>query len=467
MKIMLFATGAALCAAIAFAATETGHNHEKETAAGRPAAVDSHGHAVQPEVTEKGTHDHATEAPDEKIESHAHAGETTAAAVDEHGHAAEADSHGDEVTLSPEAIGQSGIEIEPAKKSLLSGSLTIPGRVSYNAEHIAHVGTPVSGRVAETHARLGDVVKKGDALLTIDSTALGEAQSDLLQKLIQTQVAQTNLELAAALVERTKRLLEVKAVPVAEFDKRTAELKQAEGALKSAKAAAKSVEHTLRLWGLQQADIDHLTSSSEVNPKYIVRAPFDGTVIEREVTLGEVVGPERESLIVIADTSTLWVLAEVPETRIHSVALDSAATVTVTMLDKKQLAGRVTYIAPQIDHLSRTAQVRVLVSQDHTGLKPGMFAEVELSVAGPKEQVLAVPENAIQNFEGGPVVFAAVQGEPNTFASRPVKVERAIAGMVPIRSGLSEGTPIAVTGTFVIKSEMAKGIMEGKTCSGH
>ena len=119
-----------------------------------------------------------------------------------------AGAHEDEVTLTPEAAAQNGIKVEAARKQPLGEVYTVPARISYNTEGMAHVGTPVGGRVAEIKVKLGDMVKKGDELLAIDSPALGEAQSDYLQKKTQAQVAQSALGVAQTGAERARRLYE-------------------------------------------------------------------------------------------------------------------------------------------------------------------------------------------------------------------------------------------------------------------
>jgi cobalt-zinc-cadmium efflux system membrane fusion protein len=402
----------------------------------------------------------------------------TSEVKDAHGQAASAHvqgeaeaEHSDEVTLTPQAIEQSRIRLETARKQVLTETFVVPGRVSYNTEAMAHVGTPVEGRVVEIKVRLGDVVRAGDELFVVDSPALGEAQSDFLQRRTQTRVAQSALELAQTASERAARLLDGKGISLGEFQKREGEFKTAQGALLAAQAALTAAENKLHLWSMGLSDIEQLAARSEIRPRYVVRAPIAGAVVEREATLGEIVGPDRETLLVLADLTTLWILADVPESLLHRVAVGSRADATVDAIPARAFEGRVTYIAPALDKATRTVQVRVEVADGHTALKPCMFAHVQLTLANPQERkaeaVLAVPEAAVQIVEGGPAVFVEVEGEPNTFAKQAVVVGPAVGRMVPVLSGLEEGKRFVSEGTFVLKAELAKGIMEGKTCSGH
>jgi len=198
---------------------------------------------------------------------------------------------------------------------------------------------------------------------------------------------------------------------------------------------------------------------------------MDGQVVKREVTLGEVVGPDRDALLMLADMKVLWVLADVPEIQVRRVVLKAPVTVTLEAFAGQSFPGTVAYLAPELNKETRTVQARIEIGNVAAPVSPGMFAQVGMvfdRAAGdtPKE-ALAVPEAAVQIFEGGPTVFVSVPDEPNTFAARPVKVGLSNGKMIPVLSGLNEGEGVVVEGAFLVKAEIAKGEMEGKTCSGH
>ncbi len=378
--------------------------------------------------------------------------------------------YGDEVSLTPDAIRQSGIRVEPARMQSLDDVFTVPGRVSYNTEAMAHVGTPVHGRVATLNVKLGDMVKQGGELLVIDSPALGEAQSEYLQRRTQVEVAESAVDVAKTASERAQRLLEGRGIALGEVQRRQGEYKSAVGALKTAKSALTAAENSLHLYGISEDEVKRLIKTGEVNPRYTVFAPMEGRVVRREVTLGEVVGPDRDALLTLADMKTLWVLADVPENQVKRITVGTSATVTVGALEDQAFNGKVTYIAPELNNETRTVQVRVEI-EDGMSLKPGMFAQVHLTLEDPTAKTsdsgLVVPEAAVQNFEGGQAVFVAVAGEPGTFSARPVKLGRSNGEMVAVLEGLDDDAQVVTQGSFIIKAELAKSIMEGKTCSGH
>jgi cobalt-zinc-cadmium efflux system membrane fusion protein len=370
------------------------------------------------------------------------------------------DGHHDEVKLTPNAIQRYGIKVAPATKRALTPTLSVPARVAFNAEAMAHVSSAVQGRASEIKVRVGDVVKKGDELLIVESPSLGEAQSDYLQKRTAVAVATSAVDPSRDASERAKKLYDQnQGIALGEVQKRTAELKAAQGALQTAEAAATAAENKLHLLGMDQKSVEALLASKEINPRYVIRAPIAGQVIEREVTLGELVAPEKEALMVLADPSTLWVIADVSESRLRDVAVGAAARVRIGAVGDEPVSGKVSFIAPSLDPDTRTVQVRIEVQNGNGKLKPGMFATAAIasSQAAAGDAVLSVPDEAVQTVEGGPAVFVPVEGEPNTFAKRAVGVGPTVGGVVPITSGLKEGESVVISGSFILKAELAKG----------
>lgn len=396
-------------------------------------------------------------------DEHAHAGDEHGGHDHEHDHGGE--THRDEVALTPEAVERNGIMIQQARFSQLRPTFTAPARVSFNAEAMAHVGSPLPGRVLELRAKLGDVVARGDVLLVVESPELGEAQSEFLQKRIVAQTAVAAVDLSKNALDRASRLFEQnRGIALDEVQKREVEYKSAQAALQTAQSAAQAAENKLHLLGTDQATVETLARTGEVNPRFTISAPLAGRVVEREVTLGELVNPEKESLIVLADTTTLWILADVSEARLPEVAIGAAAWIRTGWADGHKHAGQVSYISPMVDPRTRSAQVRIAVQCEHGTLWPGMFVQVEITAADPANPdpapVLAIPEDAIQTVEGAALVFVPVADEPNTFALRPITHGKPVAGLVPVYSGLTQGESFVAAGSFVLKAELGKASAE-------
>lgn len=375
----------------------------------------------------------------------------------------EGGQHGEEVKLNPDAVKKLGLRVQAAEKQVLIPTLTAPARVSYNTEAMAHVGAVIGGRIVELKVRKGDVVKKGDDLVVIESPQLGEAQSDLLQKRTNFEIAGPAVELAKSAYDRARSLYdEQRGIALTEVQKRETDYKAAVGALRSAKAGLTAAENKLHLLGMDQQAVDALAKSGEIKPRYSVIAPIAGTVISREVTLGELVNPEKESLLVIADMTTLWVLADVPEARLKDIAIGSNATVKIAALSTDGLQGTVSLIDPALDPNTRTARVRIEVKANGTPIRPGMFAQTQIAAGNDAESapVLAVPDEAVQTVDGKSSVFVPVPGEENTFKKRQVELGKSVGGMIQVLSGLKEKEPVVVAGSFLLKAELGKGSAE-------
>jgi cobalt-zinc-cadmium efflux system membrane fusion protein len=364
----------------------------------------------------------------------------------------------DQVKLAPEAMKHYGISVGIAKKRRLTSHLIVPARVSFNTTAMAVVGCPLQGRITELKVAVGDSVKRGDELLVVESVELGEAQSDDLQKRTGVVAAQAAVDPAKGAFERAKSLYDSsQGVTLTELQKREVDYKTAQNTLLIAKAAANAAESKLRLFGMSRESIDQLTQSGEVNPLYTARSPISGTVTERLVTLGELVKPDREKLMVVADMSTLWVLADVPESRFAEVKPGAKATVSV---GDQSITATVSRIGLSVDSSTRCIPVRIDVKADPI-LRPGMFAQVDITSRlggeGKESTVLAIPSSAVQTVEGGSTaVFIPVKGQPNTFTRRLVSLGDSAGGMVEIVSGLDEGEQIVTAGTFILKAELSK-----------
>jgi cobalt-zinc-cadmium efflux system membrane fusion protein len=357
------------------------------------------------------------------------------------------------VKLTSEAIKRYGVILGRAKKQKLVSHVVAPAQVSFNTTAMAVVGSPVQGRVAELKVAVGDNVKKGEELLVVESPELGEAQSDYLQKRTGVAAAEAAVEPAESAYDRAKSLYDrSQGIALTKVQKRQVDYSVAKNAALTAQAALKADESRLKLLGMNKEATGRLADSGEINPQYIVRAPLAGTVTERLVTLGELVKPDREKLLVVADMTTLWVIADVPEARVAEIKPGAKASVAV---GDQSFDGAVLKIGLSVDPSTRSVAVQIEVKAD-PALKPGMFAQADIGTGAGDEPVVAVPSSAIQSVDGSTAVFLPVDGQPNTFVRRMVSVGDTASGMVSIVSGLDAGERIVTSGTFILKAELGK-----------
>ncbi|MBI1826368.1 MAG: efflux RND transporter periplasmic adaptor subunit [Planctomycetes bacterium] len=363
------------------------------------------------------------------------------------------------VTLDPDAVRHYGIKIETARRLVLIPTIVAPARVAFNAERVSHVGSLVGGRVRELRIRQGDFVKKGDALIVLDSQEVGEAQNDFLQKSTTLNVTNSALELAKIAYERDKNLYDQSnVISLSEVQRLEGVFKTAEGNWHMAEVAASTAENKLHLMGMDQQVIKVLEQSHEVNPKFTLVASIDGQVTQLNVANGGLVRPERESIVTLVDMSVLWVLADVPEPKLVNILPGAAARVRIGS-STIAVEGTVSYISPEIDSATRSAHVRIEVKNVDGRLRAGAFAQAEIAAPRPGEQgmaVLAVPDDAIQTIDNTPVVFVPVDAEEHSFTKRAVVIGSPVGGMVPVSSGLKEGEAYVAAGSFILKADLAK-----------
>lgn len=367
---------------------------------------------------------------------------------------------GEKVKLTAEAVQKYGLRIGKVKRHVLVPTFVVPGRVAFNAESMARMGSAVPGRVVEIKVKRGDAVQKGDELLIVESTDLGEAQSDYLQKKTTLTAAITAVDPTKMSYERAKGLYEQSGgVSLAELQKREADYRAAQAVKETAEGALLAAARKLSLLGMSGEAVDAMAKSQQVMPRYSVRSPLSGRVTERDVTLGQFVTPDKDMLVQVADLSTLWVLADVPEMRLADVSVGFAVRVTVPGAVGTAMKGVVSFIPSSVDTTTRAAQVRVEVKNAESTLKAGMFAQVEIEVTSDKDkaiEVIAVPEEAIQMINGQTCVFVEDDDEENAFIKRPVAIGQEVNGLVPIFSGLNEKEEVVKSGGFFLKAEFAK-----------
>lgn len=409
--------------------------------------------------------DHAHEGKDRNHAGHDHAGHDD---HDGHDHAPEKpktaaghDEHEQEIVLSPAAIKQWNITLQRAMNQPLAQTLRVPARVSYNLEKVAHVGSLVAGRVSAIHARAGDSVAQGDLLLELISPQLGQAQNDLLQKQARVLAARTALAADTTLFENAKALHDrTQGIALSEVQRREAQMQASQASLDAASSDVQAARNLLALMGMTDRQIDSLLTTGKLDPIARIHAPIAGRVIQQRVTLGESINPDRDALYVIATMDELWVLADVPEAHGSQLHEGAVATLQLPNQSPSTLEGKVTFISPELDEVTRTMTARITLptSDDTTaaGLRPGMFVQVDLVVGKDSQPVLAIPEKAVQTLEDRPVVFVPVEGEPNTFKPAFIRIGRQVGQLVPVLEGLSEGQQFVATGSFILKADLGK-----------
>ncbi len=205
---------------------------------------------------------------------------------------------------------------------------------------------------------------------------------------------------------------------------------------------------------VKAGEVMALVESPELLGKQLhIKAPIEGVIIERAATTGELVDKSK-TIYTISDPTQLWAIAEVKERDIAAVKADQDATFEALAYPDEKFHGKVILVGNQVESGSRTIEVRIAVENSDGRLKPGMFADVEI-VTTILDNVLLIPDNALQTDGEDQIVFVALDG--NKFAKRVVKLGLEQSGRVQILSGVKAGENVVTDGSFVLKSEMLKG----------
>jgi cobalt-zinc-cadmium efflux system membrane fusion protein len=341
-----------------------------------------------------------------------------------------------EAWLTPQQVKNANLVIAPAADQDVGGAVTASGKVTYDDLRVAHEFSPVTGRVVKIEAQPGELVKKGQALVVIESPDVGTAFSDLAK-------AHADLEAADRDYKRQKEL----------FDAHAASQKDYEAALDNFQKAKAELSRAQK----KAALLSKGGGADSVTQEYTLRATLDGEVVGRNVTPGmEVVGQYSQGnaleLFTIGELDHVWVVAEVFEMDLGRIKKGARVTVRVVTYPNRIFEGVVDYVSGTLDPTTRTAKVRCTIANPERVLKPEMYATVSVSVA--ERKALAIPRPAMLRLGDQTVVFVQTGTAPNgliRFERRPVAVDEDEGGdYLPVTHGLERGEKIVTSGAILL-----------------
>lgn len=347
------------------------------------------------------------------------------------------DEHGEQeerlVKLSEEQVKKAGIAVQAVGPAKLQAATEFPGEIRFNEDRTAHVVPRLAGTVEQVAANLGESIRKGQVLAVIASNSFSEQRSELL-------TAQERRDAARVTFEREKKLWQEKISAEQDY-------LQAQSSLREADIAVRNATQKL-------AAVGATGSSANLN-RFELRAPFDGTVVEKHLALGEAV-KEDASIFTVSDLRSVWAEFNVAPKDLATVRVGQRVSVSSTAFESK-VQGTISYVGALLGEQTRTARARVTLTNPDGAWRPGLF--VTVAVYGENQDVaLTVAADAVQTIENQTMVFKAVAGG---FEAVPVKVGRSDGRTTEVLSGLKAGDQVASKNTFVLKSEL------GKASAGH
>jgi len=423
------------------------------------------------------------------------------------------------LTIPPEQIEQIKVETETVGETLSSevAGATSTGVIQANQYAETPVISLVGGVVRNVSAELGEFVQKGETVAVVYSDELAKSQSNYLAMVAESdeaskrynralelsdvsQEARTELDQATAAFEiakaenteqlsnykRTEKLLEIGAVSRQEFemvrakyetaqaklDEATSRLKRAKKLLKinpdrkneidrsltqlrTMEAKTDAERQNLLVLGFSPQQVNQIKQTRRVSSDLPITSPVSGTVTMRQINSGEVVAANKE-LFKVTNLGTVWVIAEVYEKDLGKIRTGSGATVTSDAFPGRVFRGQVTYIDPNFNQTTRTAQARVELENPNQIFKVGQYVNVAFGSLGMAERTAPViPSSAVQTVNNQKVVFLTTD-KPGVFVMRQIRLGAETESRYVVLEGVNVGDKIVTSGSFLLRAEWLK-----------
>ena len=311
------------------------------------------------------------------------------------------------------------------------------GSIDFNADMTVQVFTPYQGRIIALFAKVGDDVKTGQTLFTIDSPDLLQACSTLISAAGVLQLTTRNLT-------RLKMLYETRAISQKELEQAVSDQQTAEGALRAARDA-------VRIFGKSDAEMDRMIAERHVDPTLVVPSPISGRITTRNAAPGLLVQPGNlPAPYTVADVSTMWMLANVAETDSPAFSVGQEVKVSVMAFPNRTFEGHISTIASAVDPNTHRVLVRSDVEDPKHELRSGMFATFVIRTGQPVRSP-AIPLDGVVR-EGDGTMTAWVTADRRRFTRRTVKVGLARDGYNQILEGVQAGDLVATEGALFLSN---------------
>ncbi len=304
----------------------------------------------------------------------------------------------------------------------------IPARITMDQTRASKVGAPVGGRVTRVFVELGQRVEAGQPLFSVASPDIAELRAA-------REKAAVELDAARAALERVKAIVATRALPAKEELSASQQYQEAEVALRLADSKLQSLRVT----------------SAGGQSEFSVCSPRHGVVVEKSVLVDEQVSPDAP-LMVVADLSSVWVVADLFEADAAAIREGVAARVTSPSMPDETIEGVVDMVSSVVDPGRHTLPVRVRLANPQGLLRPNLYARVRFA-AGAKANGLEIPASAL--VSDGDRQYVYVRGGDGAFARREVSVGPSHEGRLPVLAGLAAGETVVEEGAILLDNQLA------------
>jgi len=342
------------------------------------------------------------------------------------------------IELTNEQIKRFDIQIITLNKSHFQHRITFPGQIALNENNITHVVASVPGTVKEIFKGLGEVTKSGDPLATLQSRDMAEAKSSYIS-------AYKNLGLQKDLFERDEKLWKQKVKAEVQFI-------QTRNNYENAKINLAQAKQKLLALSMTEEQIGKLPTQESPLNIYTIDSPIDGKIIERHITLGEVISSDKQ-VFVIANLDTVWINLAIPAEELPKIKKDQKVDIFAHQ-GELICSGFIMYSSPVINEESRTGRAVIQLDNPQHALHPGDFIKAQVVVAE-SSALLSLPSSATQRIDGKIVVF--VKTNEHSFEAKSINIKGSEkAEFVEVIDGLKEGDDVVIKNSFLLKAELGK-----------
>jgi membrane fusion protein, heavy metal efflux system len=332
------------------------------------------------------------------------------------------------------------VKVEPVAEREFPADKEAVGSIDFDEDMAVQVFTPYQGRIIALYAAVGDDVKKGQTLFTIDSPDLLQAESTLI-------AAAGVLELTTRNLARLRELYTTRAISQRDLDQATSDQQTAEGNLRAGR-------DSVRLFGKTDAEIDRIIAERSADPTLVVPSPINGRVTARNAAPGLFVQPANAPApFTVADIDTMWMLAEVPEADSPAFRVGQEVRVTLAAFPGRMFDGKITTIGASVDPNTRRVMLRSVIRDPGHELRAGMFANFAIRVAPPAHSPGVPADSVVREGDGTMTVW--ITADRRRFVRRMVKIGEQHGGYRQILEGVQIGELVATEGALFLSNALA------------
>jgi len=336
----------------------------------------------------------------------------------------------DEIILAQDAPQLASLKIETVSEIIAPAASPLNGKIIFNENYTARISSPVAGRALKISAEIGDSVKAGQTLMTMDSPDLGSALAD-------ARKAQAELALKKQAYDRSHMLLDGGVIPKKELEASKADLDEA--AAEAARANAR---------------INNLGANHNSSESYTVRAPLAGIIVDRQVNPGGEIRPDAANpLFIITDPNHLWASIDLPERDLGKVSIGQPVSVEVDAYPGETFTGKVLSIGGMIDPTTRRIPIRCAI-ESKGRLKPEMYARIT-PLSLDQRKVIRIPNSAM--ITEGLYSYVFVETSPGHIKKRRVTLDVQGRDFATVKQGLIKNERLVTSGAILLNSELAAG----------